>query len=230
MFTYFLTGKQSLSRENFSEILMKNFAYLLIGVSFFAFQINAGATELCGDLDNAFGPYDYTDPRYKRDLGYVERAHFNSDVERLIRGISTRRIGAEIDYVLRAFPNHHRALDAMARLAINRNNSRPDGARFTLECYFDRARRFQPKDAMVPLIYGMYFYRIGKLDQALEKFKESERLQPDNSNTNYNLGLIYFAKKDYESARTYARKAYALGFELPGLKQKLVAAGEWKDN
>jgi tetratricopeptide (TPR) repeat protein len=209
---------------------MKNYVYALIGVSFLAFQINAGAQELlCGDLENAFGPYDYTHPGNKRNLNIVNRVHFTSNVERLVSA-KGGTLGGNIDYTLRAFPNHHRALDAMARLAIKQHTSKPVGAQYTLECYFDRARRFRPDDAMVPLIYGMYFYRTGKLDHALEKLKEAERLQPDNPNINYNLGLLYFTKEDYENARTHAKKAYARGFELPGLKQKLVAAGQWREN
>jgi tetratricopeptide (TPR) repeat protein len=208
---------------------MKNYAYSLIGVPLLAFQINAA--EPCGELKNSYGPYDYTNPIHRKEkLPIVEQFHFNADVESLTRGMTTKRIGAEIDYVLRAFPNHHRALDAMARLAIKKNNNRPDGAHYTIECYFDRATRFRPKDAMVPLIHGIRLNRMGMLDEALEKFKEAERLQPENPNINYNLGLGYFAKKDYENARIYANKAYALGFELPGLKQKLVAAGQWKEN
>jgi tetratricopeptide (TPR) repeat protein len=208
---------------------MKNFAYLLIGVSFLAFQTNAGAVQPCGELENAFGPFDYTNPKNERNLSIVNKRHFTSSVEHLFRP-QAGSVGGNIDYTLRAFPNHHRALDAMARLTIKQQTSKPEGAGYTLECYFDRAKRLKPNDGMVPLIYGMYFYRIGKLDQALEQFKLAERLQPDNPNTYYNLGLLYFAKKDYENARSYANKAYALGFELPGLKQKLVAAGQWKEN
>jgi hypothetical protein len=36
-------------------------------------------------------------------------------------------------------------------------------------------------------------------------------------------------KKDYELAKTYAKKAYELGFPLPGLKNQLIKAGKWED-
>ena len=35
-------------------------------------------------------------------------------------------------------------------------------------------------------------------------------LQPDNPTINYNLGLLYMQRKDYERARIYAKKAYEL--------------------
>jgi hypothetical protein len=36
-------------------------------------------------------------------------------------------------------------------------------------------------------------------------------------------------KKDYEQARTHARKAYDQGFPLPGLRNQLIQAGKWED-
>ena len=40
---------------------------------------------------------------------------------------------------------------------------------------------------------------------------------------------MYVKKKEYEKASAHAQKAYALGFPLPGLKNKLKAAGKWKE-
>lgn len=39
------------------------------------------------------------------------------------------------------------------------------------------------------------------------------------------LGLSYFDTKEYEKAREHARKAYGMGYPLPGLKNKLSKAG-----
>src|SRR5882672_10328606 len=64
----------------------------------------------CGALPNAYGPFDY---RIEHDkLAIVEAYHFTSQVELLIRGQSGA-LGADLDYTLRAAPNHHRALVAM---------------------------------------------------------------------------------------------------------------------
>jgi tetratricopeptide (TPR) repeat protein len=39
------------------------------------------------------------------------------------------------------------------------------------------------------------------------------------------LGFAYLNAKDYEKARQHARRAYELGFPLPGLRDQLAAAG-----
>jgi len=202
----------------------------LIGITMLVFHMNAGAAHPCGDLEHTFGPYDYTNVEHTKNyLPIVASNHFNKEVENLTRG-QTSFIGGDIDYVLHAFPNHYPALNAMAKLGIREHTTQPLGAQYTIECYFDRAIRFKPDDATVRLMYGVYLSRTGKVDRALEQFQDAHKLQPDNANTNYNLGLIYFEKKDYERAKTHAKKAYELGFPLPGLKNKLIAAGQWKEN
>ena len=57
----------------------------------------------------------------------------------------------------------------------------------------------------------------------------ASRLAPEQATIQYNLGLMYVKKKEYEKASAHAQKAYALGFPLPGLKNKLKAAGKWKE-
>jgi Flp pilus assembly protein TadD len=71
--------------------------------------------------------------------------------------------------------------------------------------------------------------KAGKVDKALEQLQQAVELQPENPSANYNLGLLYVQKKDYEQARTYAKKAYELGFPLPGLKNQLKQAGKWDE-
>ena len=41
--------------------------------------------------------------------------------------------------------------------------------------------------------------------------------------------MSHLKKKEYEKASAHAQKAYALGFPLPGLKNKLKAAGKWRE-
>lgn len=179
----------------------------------------------CGDLANAYGPFDYRTSKDK--LAIVEGAHFTADVESLRRG-TTGTLGGDIDYTLRASPNHHRALIAMMTLARRSNTDRPQGANYTLACYFDRAARFAPDDAVVRLIYGTYLSRVNKRSAALEQLGVALQLDPDNANIHYNLGLIYVDMKDYPKARLHARRAYELGFTLPGLKKRLEDAGQWE--
>lgn len=171
---------------------------------------------------------DYTNADDRQGLAVVENFHFTPNVERLVRGASGA-LGADISYTLEHFPNHHRALSAISRLALRDKNRKPHGARYTAECFFDRALRYRPDDARVRSLYGSYLLALGQADAALEQLEQAARLEPDNPAAHYNLGLLYVRKKNYEQARASARKAYAMGFPLPGLKNKLSAAGEWRE-
>lgn len=171
---------------------------------------------------------DYTNADDRQGLAVVENFHFTPNVERLVRG-ATGAVGADISYTLEHFPNHHRALAAMSRLALRDRNRKPHGARYTIECFFDRALRYRPDDARVHALYGGYLLALGQTDSATEQLEHAARLEPDNPTAHYNLGLLYLKKKDYDNARASAQKAYGMGFPLPGLKNKLQAAGEWRD-
>ena len=55
-----------------------------------------------------------------------------------------------------------------------------------------------------------------------------ENLSPEDYNTHYNLGLLYFDKKNFAKSKEHAKIAYDQGFPLPGLKNKLTKAGQWE--
>lgn len=169
---------------------------------------------------------DYTNADDREGLEVVERFHFTLPVETLAHGISGS-LGDDLGYTLEHFPNHHKALAALAKLGLRDKTPQPSGAKYSITCYFDRAIRFVPGDAKVRQVYGAYLLASGQTDLALIQLEEAARLDPNNPTTNYNLGLMYVKKKDYARARAYARKAYALDFPLAGLKNKLIAAGQW---
>jgi tetratricopeptide (TPR) repeat protein len=170
---------------------------------------------------------DYANADDREGLGVVEQFHFTPDVEKLIKGASGP-LGGDIGYTLDHFPNHHRALGAMTRLALRDKNRKPHGARYTIDCYFQRAVGFRPKDAKVRSLFGSYLLALGQADAALDQLEQAALLEPDNPTSHYNLGLLYLKKKDYDKARASADKAYGMGFPLPGLKNKLIAAGQWR--
>lgn len=206
-----------------------SYFYAFIGMAMLAASMQAMAAVGCGELANAYGPFDYTNPDHRKNrIPVVEKFHFTPQVEHLIKGINSK-LGGDIDYTLRAIPNHHRALNSMANLAIKEKRQQPAEAEYSVECYFDRAMRFKPKDGIVHMVYGVYLKKQGKLDKAIEELNEADKLQPNNANIHYNLGLLYVDKKDYELARTHAKKAYQLGFPLAGLKKKLIKAGQWDE-
>jgi Tfp pilus assembly protein PilF len=177
----------------------------------------------CGALANPFGPYDY---RTTTQLQMVEPFHFTREVEMLKSG-NTGSVGGDIDYTLRAFPNHYRALVAMMNLQFLTRAEHPPGTKWPVPCYFDRAIRFAPDDATVRTIFGVYLMHLGRTRDAVEQFELAARMGDDSANLHYNLGLAYFEVKDYDKSLTHAQRAYALGFSLPGLKQKLKQAGKW---
>jgi tetratricopeptide (TPR) repeat protein len=190
------------------------------------------ADSYCGELDpeGQFGPYDYANSSDRKNLPIVEQFHFTPGVENLISG-NTTYIGGDLDYVLRAFPNHYRALESMAKLSLREKTLRPEGAKWVMECYFDRAIRFRPADGMVRLIYGNYLQRLGgRQDDVLEQYQVAVSLQPENANINYNLGLMYLKKKDYEQSIVYAKKAYELGFPFASYKGSNVINKPWFGN
>lgn len=182
---------------------------------------------VCGDLENAYGPYDYRTEQDK--LRIVDRFHFTADVENLRAGNTSHRVGGDISYTLRASPNHYRALHAMARLSIKLKDPRPPGSPYVIDCWFERGMRFRPDDGMVPLTYGIYLAQVGKKDEALKMLEKAEQLGERGANFHYNIGLVYADLGRYEQALKHAHEAYRLGFNLPGLRKKLQQAGKWRD-
>ena len=202
-------------------ILHRSLALLLIAA--------AGAVQAapyCGELDNAYGPFDY---RTRADkLKVVETYHFTDEVKRGSGGSNTF-IGSNLDYVLRAFPNHAPALAVMARAGQLKKKYKLPGAKYAVECYFERAVRFAPDDGHARAAYGGYLYGLGRLDEAMAQYDQAVQMLPEDAGVNYNAGLLQFKKKNYAAANQLAQKAYGLGFPLPGLKNMLVGSGHWQE-
>lgn len=188
----------------------------------------AQPVEGCGDLRNAYGPFDY---RTRKDkLGVVNAFHFTPDVEQLKRGKSGS-VEGDLAYTLRAFPNHHRALQSFDRWERKKLRNEPfyrprDGV-YTADCYYKRAIVFAPTDSVVRLLYGMYFAKRDKNTEAEKYYLSAIELDDGMMDAYYNLGLVYLEEKDYEQAKENAEMAYRLGHPLPGLRNKLVQAGAW---
>lgn len=200
---------------------------LTLGRATYADEITCGSLSDSAWLD---GPKDYRSAS-KADRDIVERAHFNANVESLRSAArSTSSAGPDIDYTLRAFPNHPRALLAMSRLSLKEGREKPAGARYTIECYFERANRFRPNDPMPYLIAGLHFAKTKQNKAATENLDRASALgDRSNANAEYNLGLGYLEVGLLEKSLEHAKRAYALGFPLPGLKKRLAELGVWKE-
>jgi len=212
------------------KMTARNSLLLLIFLIGLFFGARAGAEVndyICGSLQNAYGPFDYRTDKDK--LAIVESFHLTSNVVNLISWQSAGSIGGDLDYTLRAFPNHHVALMTMTKLGEREKVARPKGAKYSVQCYFHRALRFRDDDATVKMLYASYLVKNGNRVEALKQLEEAASLEGDNANINYNTGLIYFDMREYDKALDYAQRAYASGFPLPGLREKLKRVGKWAE-
>lgn len=180
----------------------------------------------CGDLANAYGPFNYRTER--ESIAIVEKNHFGPEVESLQKGQSSW-LGGDIDYVLRASPNHARALAAMMRLADKEKRDPPQGANYSVACYFERAMRFDPKDPVVRMVRASFLHGKGRHADALAEMQAAGKLGARGPDYDYALGLAYLDAGDADQALVYAHRAYRAGVTMQMLKIRLVRAGKWRE-
>jgi len=182
----------------------------------------------CGPLDGGwYGPLDYrTATAAEKQL--VEGTHFTKDVENLVKG-ATGPLAADIDYTLRAFPNNPRALLSMSKLGLRQKTQTLPGAKWTVDCYFERAIRWRPDDSLVRLVFGIHLTRLGRKDLARGQLEIAEQHPIDKASFYYNLGLAFLDIDDPDRALPLAWRAYELGYDLPGLRKRLEKLGKWRD-
>ncbi len=180
---------------------------------------------------SGYGPYDYTQrTRFAQNLKLVEGAHFNHRVESLTAGAkpTAKNPLPDLDYTLRAFPNHHRALNTAIRYEIT-DPKRFKSHKFSpVECYLLRAVHYSPKDATSYMLYGIYLHRTQHLNKALTYYQQASTLDPRDLQIQYNMGLLLVDLERFEEAAEIANTIYAHDFPLVGLKKQLSAAGHWK--
>jgi hypothetical protein len=182
----------------------------------------------CGPLSAGhYGPFDYR-TAHQTQRSIVENAHFRPETFSKLQGI-TGQPGGDINYTLRAFPNHHRALDAMMRLAEREGRDPPARAMYTVECYFERAIRFRRDDLVVRMQYANYLLRKKRPNEAVAQLDFVTRMASDNPMTHFNAGLLYADAQVWDKALAQAHRAAALGFPRQDLQQRLREAGKWAE-
>jgi tetratricopeptide (TPR) repeat protein len=134
---------------------------------------------------------------------------------------------SDLDYTLRAIPNHHRALYAVGRHELSDG---VDPNFRSARCYFDRAIRFRPMDPIVRFLFGVFLASGQNLDEALEQYQTAQEMGLDSPELDYNFGLLYLEMDDPDAALAHARNAYDQGYPLPGLREKLRSAGIWSES
>jgi tetratricopeptide (TPR) repeat protein len=192
-----------------------------------AFAAGPAAVGECGDpFSNGVGPFDYNNGEERTNpakIPIVEKHHFNRQVESLTAGQSSEFIMSDLDYTLRAVPNHHRALNAVARYDLREKGIPPRW--HSAQCWFDRATLFRPDDGQVWLVYANWMARKNRNEDALEAYGRAKALLPNSAEVDYNMGLLYFNMGDFEKSLASAKAAYAGNYPLPGLRRKLAERG-----
>jgi hypothetical protein len=182
----------------------------------------------CGSLNNGQnGPFDYRTER-GRKLAVVEEFHFTPKVEGLIAGQSGY-LGQDLDYVLRVFPNHHRALVALVRYGKRSQSPNPPHVAFSIECYFERAMQFKREDTTVRMLYASFLHDAGRTADAVKQLDHVIALAQDNPFTQYNAGMVFADMGLYDRALRQAHLVAAAGFTRPELRKRLEAAGKWSE-
>jgi tetratricopeptide (TPR) repeat protein len=175
-------------------------------------------------IDNAYGPFDFTNPDHQKHLPIVLGAHFVPKVERLISG-NRGSLVSDIDYTLRAIPNYHRALNAMAKYQRRKKEPfKQQDKYWTAECYFKRAIYMQPKDAISRMLYAMHLHISKQFDDALIEYKKALEIQPYNIEIHYNIGLLYVDLGRLDLAEKHAQIAEKGGYPLNGIRNRISKA------
>lgn len=194
-------------------------------------ESQAESTHPCGDpFHNHFGPFDYRSAA-RADVHIVEQYHFTPGVESLTRPASTTfaAMAGDVAYTLHVFPNHHRALLAMMRLGERHKSDQPPGAKFSVECYFDRAVRFRPDDTAARSLYAVYLGKRNRKADAMRQLEAALQQAGDNPIPHYTIGTVYLDLKEFDRALAQAHKARVLGLQRPELEEALRRTGHWKE-
>lgn len=171
-------------------------------------------------------PMDYRTDR--KLLATVEGGHFQPQVEDLVKPMFDS-FGADLDYTLHAYPNHHRALLTLIRLGDREHTDQPKDMHYSIDCFLRRAIRWRSDDLIARMIYAQYLIKKNRLPDAKAQLDYVSTKAGDNPFTHYNLGLSYFDMKAYDMALEQAHLAASLGMESESLKNKLAAAGQWRE-
>ena len=182
----------------------------------------------CGPVatPDHYGPYDYRTNRPR--LAIVEKHHFTPAIEAGVHS-STAALMKELAYTLKASPNHHRALLTLGNQGVKNKSPQPEGLEYSIDCFFDRAIRFQADDNIVRIIYAQHLGQIGRLPDAKLQLDIATRAADDNPLTHHNIGLVYFEMNEFDLALVRAHEARRLGFEHSRLEKLLKQKGVWKD-
>ncbi len=207
------------------------------------------------DVDGQFGPYDYYRPpaEPRGAIALVEREHLGFKVAEQMFKKDYCGYYLNLDYTLRAFPNHPKALPMMAKFLESHSTCPPsrktevtvEAAAIALESgtwqernmeyYYGTAIHFVtedtrviPKHAETHVLYGDWLRKNGEYGKAQKQYETALALKPGSADAHYGMGLMYLDQNNSAKAAEYAKKAYTLGKPPAELRDRLVASGVWQ--
>jgi tetratricopeptide (TPR) repeat protein len=90
--------------------------------------------------------------------------------------------------------------------------------------------KMQPARPEAYITLALLYRKQHELEQARATLMQAdEAIGGESAEIQYNLGLLNFETGNMDAAVQNARKAYSMGYPLPGLKRKLQASGHWSD-
>ncbi len=208
---------------------MIKYLCLLISILFgITYQTCYAATLECpnargstnGGHSGQFGPFDYRDPANRigpsSPLHVVEIYHFTTGVATLTKGESSSVTG-DLSYTLRAFPNHHRALQSLADLGIQAKRINVGDLPYSIPCFFIRAKNYSPTDGMVDAVYAYYLANMNQKDLARIEADLAIKKADNNPRIYYDSGLAYYYIGEFKKAKECSEMAKKLGSTAVGL-------------
>jgi tetratricopeptide (TPR) repeat protein len=175
-----------------------------------------------------YGPYDYIKNKDQRHL--VESYHFTPEVESLVSGHSGS-LEQDLNYTLRAFPNHHKALLSVIRYKLDLIKGIKKGKLQTQpECYLIRAIKYNPEDSAVYSLYAFYLSKLGDNEKARELYSDAIKIDPDNMKIKYSFALFLLDNNEKSEANKLAQEIYHKQKNAPsGLRKQLNKVGAWEE-
>jgi hypothetical protein len=133
-----------------------------------------------------------------------------------------------LHFVLSKVPNNEQALRLLIEWDLMGGRHAGGGYK-PAPCYLIWAAQFAADDPVVWNYGGYYFQRKGDSGRAMLWWQQALVVDPANAEVHNSLGLVAFESGDYAKARSHAWAAYAAGFPLMALRDKLQSAGQWQD-
>ena len=154
-------------------------------------------------------PRDYFDPTHRVELTTVEKYHLTK--ETFWMEFNSKRYHyalKELEFVLRHFPNHPKALqlaELVAKMWDKPHLAIP---------YYEKAVTLFPQHAITHAQYGNYLVDTGQAEKGIKRLQTAIEMDPKLPVAYYWLWEAYTKNGNVEKARQIAEKAKELGINV----------------